>query len=1036
MKSKMLFFALIAILLSGFVSMSAFAQNTTYTLAVVAGDNQSAWVGTHFNSPLQVTVTDGTNPVGGVSVTFTAPPTGASAFLTAPGSAYSNTLTVTTDANGVASANATANCKLSTGSYQVTAMVGGQSATFNLSNTGQSNPLCIDSNWEIDWLYPHPEDGSDWPSPNTPTDSSVTGYWWRDTSDQNTLSQHAREFNNTVVPVYTSPIFNVYEYIIPRGTNITLLTAASNYFIVGCGGGASEATLAKYNLSSYISGKTLRGIIMTDTRPETLFGCTTWKGNQTNVALYASAGFDDSMDQMLSVSDEYKKRMGELFGTDLNWDYDSFLGSGEMGEYLQRDTTQTWINPTALISTPTDIYLDGNPIQLIPGGGSSDGLMVYLPMQGILDTGKFLGSYLPDAGGLLPSDGFGITALTNELEYMRSLSLSTLLTSAGKPIMGSTEVLDYLLAHKDALTYIRDQAIIKMQAGWTLDQAAAAIQLPDSLASRADMQEFTSDVPSIVHAVWNEYLGWWGGNTTELASTLTEDTKAQILAETLGGVDQLVEAAKQAELNARDLAGAEKALYLADAAYRAAWTLPDVDTTLKTKSSLIYAQVLRKNALLQKSAYKRNHYLTVRHDLPNIKNYHPSVWNEVADVTVEEDAIDTTIDLTEVFDDSSDDTLVITAVSSRPDLVTVTVTGLTLTLSFSPDQNGSATVTLTATDTMGAWTTDDFSVTVNPVNDAPWADDQEITMTAGTSQTIPLSYGDLETAQADLEMGFTAPSYGGLSGISLQDIIYTPQPGFSGEDAFHFSVTDRGDPDGCTGSALACAAPQTGNGLVTIHVLPAPSGSISGQVFNDANANGSLDAGESGLAGVTVQLQDANGNELETITTAVDGQYTFTGLEAGSYQVYAPKDADRAQTTANPIAVNLATTNEVKTGGNIGSVVSADIKVNMSTSVISKAIIYTITIVNDGPADATNATLSDALPSSVAYVSVMSSTGTCTGGKTVNCSFGTIAKDGSVIVTIKVNRVNTKVAIVNTASVSSNTFDIDMVDNSATATTP
>jgi uncharacterized repeat protein (TIGR01451 family) len=187
---------------------------------------------------------------------------------------------------------------------------------------------------------------------------------------------------------------------------------------------------------------------------------------------------------------------------------------------------------------------------------------------------------------------------------------------------------------------------------------------------------------------------------------------------------------------------------------------------------------------------------------------------------------------------------------------------------------------------------------------------------------------------------------------------------------------------------------------------------------------------------VVVQLQDANGVQLETFTTAADGAYAFTGLEAGSYLVYAPKDADRVQTTDNPIAGSLATSDEVKTGVNIGSVVSADLKASMTYSVNSKKIIYAITVTNDGPADALNASLTDILPDSVAFVSVVTTQGTCAGGKTVNCSFGTIASGGSVTVTIQVNRVSTKVAVVNTAAVDSIIFDIDMADNSTTVTIP
>ncbi len=69
------------------------------------------------------------------------------------------------------------------------------------------------------------------------------------------------------------------------------------------------------------------------------------------------------------------------------------------------------------------------------------------------------------------------------------------------------------------------------------------------------------------------------------------------------------------------------------------------------------------------------------------------------------------------------------------------------------------------------------------------------------------------------------------------------------------------------------------------------SGQIGGRVWLDANGNGVLDAGESGLSGVTLTLTgtDALGNAVSaTITTAADGSYAFTGLRPGSYAVTQP----------------------------------------------------------------------------------------------------------------------------------------------------
>ncbi|MBX2991692.1 MAG: Ig-like domain-containing protein [Bacteroidetes bacterium] len=143
---------------AGSYVVQAFAENLSATanynltntpgqagnVTVVAGNQQSAVVNTLFSLPLSVRVTDGSgNPVGGVSVTFTAPATGPSG--TFPGSTLSRI--VQTDTGGIARADSFRANTIS-GSYDVNATVQGLSGTgtFTLSNTvGPLNAFVVEA---------------------------------------------------------------------------------------------------------------------------------------------------------------------------------------------------------------------------------------------------------------------------------------------------------------------------------------------------------------------------------------------------------------------------------------------------------------------------------------------------------------------------------------------------------------------------------------------------------------------------------------------------------------------------------------------------------------------------------------------------------------------------------------------------------------------------------------------------------------------------------------------------------------------------
>jgi hypothetical protein len=79
--------------------------------------------------------------------------------------------------------------------------------------------------------------------------------------------------------------------------------------------------------------------------------------------------------------------------------------------------------------------------------------------------------------------------------------------------------------------------------------------------------------------------------------------------------------------------------------------------------------------------------------------------------------------------------------------------------------------------------------------------------------------------------------------------------------------------------------------LLAGHLIPALSGprhclpaglTLRSKVWEDADGNGVLDAGEYGLSGVTVQLL-RGGSVVGVVVTDADGFFTFVNVAPGTY---------------------------------------------------------------------------------------------------------------------------------------------------------
>jgi uncharacterized repeat protein (TIGR01451 family) len=144
---------------------------------------------------------------------------------------------------------------------------------------------------------------------------------------------------------------------------------------------------------------------------------------------------------------------------------------------------------------------------------------------------------------------------------------------------------------------------------------------------------------------------------------------------------------------------------------------------------------------------------------------------------------------------------------------------------------------------------------------------------------------------------------GGLAMGESRTLTLTVEATTTGafENEAEITVSDVRDPDSTPGNDVPDEDDQS---AATVEVY-AP-GSIGDTVWSDYDGDGVQDAGEPGLAGITLYLLDADDNQLASTVTDANGSYLFETLDVGTYQV----DVDESTV---PDHYNLTTNNDPMT---------------------------------------------------------------------------------------------------------------------------
>jgi hypothetical protein len=255
------------------------------------------------------------------------------------------------------------------------------------------------------------------------------------------------------------------------------------------------------------------------------------------------------------------------------------------------------------------------------------------------------------------------------------------------------------------------------------------------------------------------------------------------------------------------------------------------------------------------------------------------------DVNTDED---TPVDITLTGSDEDGDPLTFEVVDGPTNGI-LSGSGANLTYTPDADYNGPDSFTFRVNDGQADSDPATVSITVNPVNDPPLADDQAVSTNEDTPVGITLIGSDVDEDMLTFAV-LDGPDNGTLTG-SGANLTYTPDAGYTGEDSFTFRANDGQEDSNLATVSISVvggnyalsfdgnddilrAAQVPGTGPLTVEAWVRP---------DDNNANGLMIVGADDYDGWSLEL---NSGQLTLWLSTNQGWQLVqheTALQAGQW---------------------------------------------------------------------------------------------------------------------------------------------------------
>jgi len=330
--------------------------------------------------------------------------------------------------------------------------------------------------------------------------------------------------------------------------NMTLIRGDTGWIIVDPLTAAESSRAALALANEHLGERPVTGILITHSHVDHFAGilgvATQDDVTSGRVPVVAPEHFvNEALSENVLAGNVMNRRATYMYGNLLEPGPRSFVTTG-LGAALAMGTTGFVVPTDFITATGETRVIDGIEFefQMTPGTEAPAEFVFFLPHFKALCMAEITSHHLHNVytlRGAQVRDALAWASQINESIELFGDRLEIQFASHHWPIWGRDSAIEYLEKQRDLYKFIHDQTLRLANQGYTKEEIAERVELPEALGNQFYNRGYYGSVHHNTRAVYVKYLGYFNGNPSTLHPLQPADAASRYI-DAIGGKDRMV----------------------------------------------------------------------------------------------------------------------------------------------------------------------------------------------------------------------------------------------------------------------------------------------------------------------------------------------------------------------------------------------------------------------------------------------------------------------------------------------------------------